>query len=100
MTGPRWWPAPTNRIAHYRQVLYGRDFAVKERVDISEVREGDGCLQCQDGTLAIRRGIELGHTFKLGVKYTDANSMDVTYLDADSGNSGWSWVVTVSAWSG
>jgi prolyl-tRNA synthetase len=69
--------------AHYRNVLYGRDVAVKERADISEVREGDGCLQCREGTLAIRRGIELGHTFKLGVKYTDANSMDVTYLDAD-----------------
>jgi prolyl-tRNA synthetase len=70
--------------AHYRHALYGRDFNVKERVDISEVRDGDGCLQCPDGVLAIRRGIELGHTFKLGVKYTDSNSMDVTYLDAES----------------
>ncbi|HBD09295.1 MAG TPA: proline--tRNA ligase [Syntrophobacteraceae bacterium] len=69
--------------AHYRQVLYGRDFTVKERMDISEVREGDRCRQCPDGILAIRRGIELGHTFKLGIKYTDSNSMDVTYLGGE-----------------
>jgi prolyl-tRNA synthetase len=68
---------------HYRNVLYGRDFTVSERVDISEVRAGDRCAQCREGVLEIRRGIELGHTFKLGTKYTDANSMDVTYLDAE-----------------
>jgi prolyl-tRNA synthetase len=68
---------------HCRNVLYGRDFTVAERVDISEVRAGDPCLQCQEGVLEISRGIELGHTFKLGTKYTDANSMDATYLDAD-----------------
>jgi prolyl-tRNA synthetase len=68
---------------HYRNVLYGRDFTVSERVDISEVRAGDRCAQCREGVLEIRRGIELGHTFKLGTKYTDANSMDVSYLDAD-----------------
>jgi prolyl-tRNA synthetase len=69
--------------SHYRNVLYGRDFSVTERLDISEVRAGDRCQQCQEGVLEIRRGIELGHTFKLGTKYTDANSMDVTYLDGD-----------------
>lgn len=68
--------------SHYRSVLYGRDFSVTERLDISEVREGDRCRQCQEGVLKICRGIELGHTFKLGTKYTDANSMDVTYLDS------------------
>jgi prolyl-tRNA synthetase len=69
--------------SHFSSVLYGRDFTVAERVDISEVRAGDRCLQCSEGVLEIGRGIELGHTFKLGTKYTDANSMDVTYLDGD-----------------
>jgi prolyl-tRNA synthetase len=69
--------------SHYRNVCYGRDLVAAERVDVSEVRAGDRCLQCSDGVLEIGRGIELGHTFKLGTKYTDANSMDVTYLDAD-----------------
>lgn len=66
---------------HLKHVVYGRDFDGYEMVDVAEVREGDGCVQCADGTLGIGRGIELGHTFKLGIKYTSENSMDVTYLD-------------------
>ena len=67
---------------HYRNVLYGRDFHVTIQADIGEVRSGDQCAQCDGGVLEIRRGIELGHTFKLGTKYTDPSAMDVTYLDA------------------
>lgn len=66
---------------HVKNVLPGRDFPVAEKVDITEVREGDTCAACGAATLAIRRGIELGHTFKLGTKYTAPESMDVTYLD-------------------
>jgi prolyl-tRNA synthetase len=66
---------------HYRNAVPGRDFLVEDCVDIAEVREGDLCAQCRAGTLEIRRGIELGHTFKLGTKYTASDSMDVTYLD-------------------
>jgi prolyl-tRNA synthetase len=66
---------------HYRNVLPGRDFAWTEVTDIAEVREGDRCAACGAAELEIRRGIELGHTFKLGTKYTAPNSMDVTYLD-------------------
>lgn len=67
---------------HYRNALLGRDFMVGERVDIAEVKPGDICAQCGKGILEIHRGIELGHTFKLGTKYTAEDSMDVTYLDA------------------
>jgi prolyl-tRNA synthetase len=67
---------------HLKNVLPGRDFNVKEAVDIAEVRRGDVCGMCKEGTLDMRRGIELGHTFKLGTKYTDPKAMDVTYLDA------------------
>jgi prolyl-tRNA synthetase len=67
---------------HLKNVWVGRDFTVKERVDIAEVRHGDPCTQCSDGSLQIKRGIELGHTFKLGTKYTATDTMDVTYLDA------------------
>ncbi len=69
---------------HLENVLLGRDFEAPERVDIAEVRQGDPCAQCGQGTLNISRGVELGHTFKLGTKYTAQDSMDVTYLD-DSG---------------
>jgi len=68
---------------HLKNVLYGRDFRIKEITDIAEVREGDGCAQCQQGQLEIRRGIELGHTFKLGIKYTAPDTMDVTFLNAN-----------------
>lgn len=66
---------------HLKNVLLGRDFTAAERVDIAEVRSGDTCAQCGQGALEIRRGIELGHTFKLGIKYTMPETMDVTYLD-------------------
>lgn len=67
---------------HYKNVLAGRDFEIDHTVDIAEVRNGDACAQCEKGVLEIHRGIELGHTFKLGIKYTDRDSMDLTYLDA------------------
>jgi prolyl-tRNA synthetase len=66
---------------HFRNVLPGRDFEPTEATDIAEVREGDRCGVCGTANLEIRRGIELGHTFKLGTKYTAPGSMDVTYLD-------------------
>ena len=71
---------------HMKNVWVGRDFSVSERVDIAEVRHGDPCAQCSGGSLLIKRGIELGHTFKLGIKYTASDSMDVTYLDAAGEN--------------
>ena len=69
---------------HLKNVFPGRDFLLKETADIAEVREGDRCSACGRADLQIRRGIELGHTFKLGTKYTAEDSMDLTYLD-DSG---------------
>ena len=74
--------AGANEIdAHFKNVCAGRDFAIGEQTDLAEVREGDVCAQCQQGSLRIGRGIELGHTFKLGTKYTAPDTMDVTYLD-------------------
>ncbi|MFP5213404.1 MAG: proline--tRNA ligase, partial [Acidobacteriota bacterium] len=71
---------------HLKNLLLGRDFAAKEQLDIAEVREGDVCAKCGDGTLKIARGVELGHTFKLGVKYTAPETMDVTFLDGTGEN--------------
>jgi len=71
---------------HCKNVLPGRDFLVKDQADIAEVRPGDACAACRAGRLEIRRGIELGHTFKLGTKYTAPDTMDVTYLGADGDN--------------
>jgi prolyl-tRNA synthetase len=74
--------AGANEIdGHFKNALCGRDFRIAEKLDIAEVREGDACAQCRHGSLRIGRGIELGHTFKLGTKYTAPDTMDVTFLD-------------------
>ena len=56
----------------------GRDFAEPEYGDFTTVFAGDPCPRC--GTpLEIYRGIEVGHVFKLGTKYSE--KMNCTYLD-------------------
>lgn len=56
-----------------------RDFSPDQFADIRKVREEDWCPRCEKGRLIIVRGIEVGHTFKLGTKYSEA--MGATYLD-------------------
>ncbi|MBU1076234.1 MAG: proline--tRNA ligase, partial [Spirochaetes bacterium] len=57
-----------------------RDFKVDAFFDIRTVKEGDTCEKCPS-KLIFKRGIEVGHIFKLGYKYT--KSMDVKFLDKD-----------------
>lgn len=64
---------------HFINVNMERDFTPDQYADIRSVQEGDGCPRCETGKLVIVRGIEVGHTFKLGTKYSIA--MDATYLD-------------------
>ena len=47
--------------------------------DLVEVKEGDICPKCQKGALYFTKGIEVGHIFQLGDKYSKA--MDATFLD-------------------
>ncbi|WP_116192017.1 proline--tRNA ligase [Paenibacillus taihuensis] len=56
---------------HSRNVVPGRDFALTQVGDFRNVQEGDSCPNCADGKLAIIRGIEIGHVFKLGTKYSE-----------------------------
>lgn len=65
---------------HLRHVRPDRDLHPDVVADIALVREGDGCPQCGE-PLAVLRGIELGHIFKLGTKYSQ--SMGATYTDAE-----------------
>lgn len=62
---------------HLTGVNPGRDFTA-EYVDIREVREGEVSPDGQ-GVLKFARGIEIGHIFKLGTRYSE--SMDATVLD-------------------
>ena len=63
---------------HLRGVRLGRDFAGTV-ADIAVAGAGGRCVRC-GAELRAERGIELGHTFKLGTRYSAA--MGATYLDA------------------
>lgn len=63
---------------HFKNVNPGRDFEIKESADIVSAVEGDLCPDCS-AALHETKGIEVGHIFKLGYKYTKA--MGVTVLD-------------------
>ncbi|MEK6776220.1 MAG: proline--tRNA ligase [bacterium] len=65
---------------HLCNVNVPRDFRPDEFKDIRIVKDGDGCPRCS-GTLHLSRGIEVGHVFKLGTKYSE--SMGATFLDED-----------------
>ncbi len=65
---------------HLINVNWGRDLAEPTVADIRKVVEGDPCpAENCTGTLSIRRGIEAGHIFQLGTKYSEA--MQATVLD-------------------
>ncbi len=66
---------------HVKNAVAGRDFPAPDPVDIASVREGDPCPRCGSGTIELVRGVELGHTFQLGTKYSD--SMGLTYLSEE-----------------
>jgi prolyl-tRNA synthetase len=63
---------------HLFNVNRGRDFAVDQFADLRVAQAGDRCPRCH-GTLTVQRGIEVGHIFKLGIKYS--KSLHATYLD-------------------
>ncbi len=52
---------------------------VKTFPDKGDPKTGDACPKCQGGTLSITRGIEVGHCFKLGTKYSAP--MKANFLD-------------------
>jgi prolyl-tRNA synthetase len=66
--------------AHLVNVNPGRDFTVDQYLDLRMVSEEDPCARCGK-PFRIVRGIEVGHVFKLGTKYSE--SMGATYLDSD-----------------
>jgi prolyl-tRNA synthetase len=67
---------------HLLNVNLDRDFKVSEFTDLRLVAEADPCPRCQ-GRLNLSRGIEVGHIFKLGTKYS--KSLGATYEDKKEG---------------
>ncbi|KIM12281.1 MAG: prolyl-tRNA synthetase [Sulfurovum sp. FS08-3] len=75
----------TNRVCGANEVNYhlmGVDMPNDETLyaDLIAVQEGDGC-SCCGGTLSHTKGIEVGHIFQLGTKYSSA--MKAEFLDAN-----------------
>ncbi len=64
---------------HLININTARDFTADTYADIRMVKEGDHCPRCKKGELEFHRGIEVGHIFRLGTKYSKA--MNATYLD-------------------
>ncbi|GAA0233501.1 proline--tRNA ligase [Metaclostridioides mangenotii] len=64
---------------HIENANYGRDY---EGVvgDFRNVQEGDKCLEC-GSPIEIARGVEVGHIFQLGTKYSEA--MNANFIDKD-----------------
>ncbi len=64
--------------AHYVNVNHPRDFKIEAFYDLRNVTQGDRCPRCAT-PLELTRGIEVGHVFKLGTKYSQ--TMGATFLD-------------------
>ena len=66
---------------HLRGVDIARDIPVDEWLELRTVESGEGCPRCDTGTLEVFKGMEIGHIFKLGTKYSA--SMGATVLTQD-----------------
>jgi prolyl-tRNA synthetase len=66
---------------HIRGVSIERDIKVDRWVDLRTVNSGEACPHCESGVLEVFKGMEIGHIFKLGTKYSE--SMGANVLTAD-----------------
>lgn len=76
VSGTSWITGADNKNHHVVGLVAGRDFQIDEVVEASEIHEGDPAPEGQ-GTLTLKRGIELGHIFQLGRKYTEAFGVQI-----------------------
>lgn len=65
---------------HFVNVNYPRDWSADVIADIALARAGSACVTCGN-SLEERRGIEMGHVFKLGTVYSER--MGAQFLDRD-----------------
>ena len=64
---------------HFKNVQYSRDFTGNMELDITIAKEGFVCPKCP-GILQTKKGIEIGHVFKLGTGYSE--SLAANYSDS------------------
>jgi prolyl-tRNA synthetase len=75
-TGTSWITGADEPGKHVVNLVAGRDFHADGTIEAAEVRDGD-LAPDGAGPLVSARGIEIGHIFQLGRKYTDAFTVDV-----------------------
>ncbi len=66
---------------HLKNVNIARDFKIDQVTEIRCAQEGERCPRCEKGKLHTSRGIEVGNTFMLGTKYSQA--LGANFLDVD-----------------
>ena len=66
---------------HIKNVSVPRDVKYDMAADITNIKEGDSCPKC-GGNIVFKKGIEVGNTFKLGTKYSEA--LDLEYADKNN----------------
>lgn len=74
--GSSWITGADEPGRHVVGLVAGRDFTDDGTIEAAQVREGDPSPDGA-GPLVMARGIEIGHIFQLGRKYTDAFAVDV-----------------------
>ncbi|WP_421900353.1 proline--tRNA ligase [Maridesulfovibrio sp.] len=73
------WIAGANKgDTHIKHLSLGRDCKIEQFADLRVITEADPCPEC-GAAIKFTKGIEVGHVFKLGSKYS--KSMEATFLD-------------------
>jgi prolyl-tRNA synthetase len=78
--GSDWVTGANENDAHFIHVDLTRDTRVSAYTDLVNVTESDPCPKC-GGQMKFSKGIEVGHVFNLGTKYSQA--MKATFLDEE-----------------
>jgi prolyl-tRNA synthetase len=76
VTGTRWLTGANEPGRHLFDLTCGRDFTADGIIEAAEIREGDAAPD-GSGPLTLARGIEMGHIFQLGRKYSDPLGLKV-----------------------
>lgn len=78
--GTSWVTGADEPGKHVFNLVAGRDFTADGVIEAADVRPGDACPSCGEA-LETARGIEMGHIFQLGRKYSEA--LDLKVLDSN-----------------
>jgi prolyl-tRNA synthetase len=75
--GTRWVTGANVPGSHVLDLVVGRDFTPDGTIEAADVRDGDPCPNCAEGTLESARGVEMGHIFQLGRSNAEALGLKV-----------------------